>query len=236
MPRRPRVVIPGLPHHITQRGNNRQAVFQSFKDRRLYLSLLIRHAVHYEMQILGYCLMTNHVHLIAAPANESSLARTLARTHSEYALSVNRSGERTGHLWQNRFFSCPLDQVHLDRALLYVEMNPVRAGLVEQPWDWLWSSARAHVSESYPDSVIDGRWIEHFGHWDYADWKERLQFAMSESEREAIRHSTNTGAPLGSQEFVTRLEQQAGKRLSVRPRGRPLTKKASDPFSWRNGV
>ena len=155
MPRRPRVVIPGVPHHVTQRGNDRQQVFFSTANRSLYLSLLARHSARYGAKILGYCLMNNHVHLIAVPECEDSLAKTLARTHSEYARSVNHTQERTGHLWLNRFFSCPMGPTHLQRAMLYVDMNPVRAGLVTTPWDWLWSSARAHVLESAGDPVMD---------------------------------------------------------------------------------
>lgn len=160
MARRPRVVIPGIPHHVTQRGNDRQPVFYSNANRSFYLSLLARHSARYGMEVLGYCLMKNHVHLIAVPEREDSLARTFARTHSEYTASVNRTRQRTGHLWQNRFFSCPMSPTHVDRALLYVDMNPVRAGLVA-PWDWLWSSARTHTLRSCSDPVMNERWEEY---------------------------------------------------------------------------
>jgi putative transposase len=136
MPRRPRVILPGVAHHVTQRGNNREPVFRSSDDRRFYLELLGRHAAHYGARILGYCLMTNHVHLIAVPEREDSLARSMGSTHSEYALALNYAQGRSGHVWQNRFFSCPLEESHLLRALRYVELNPVRAELASAPDGW----------------------------------------------------------------------------------------------------
>ena len=145
MPRRPRVVIPGVPHHITQRGNNRQPVFFSPDDRLFYLDLLSRHARRSGVHILGYCLMTNHVHLIAVPERDASLARALRHAHSEYSLALNRSARRSGHVWQNRYFSCPMSADRLLSALRYVELNPVRAGMVGAAWNWRWSSARAHT-------------------------------------------------------------------------------------------
>ena len=129
MPRRARIIVPGVAHHVTQRGNNRQQVFCSDEDRRLYLDLLTRYARRYGTQIAGYCLMTNHVHLVVVPEHKNSLARTFGQTHAEYALALNVSAKRSGHLWQNRFFSCPLDAAHWENALRYVELNPVRAGL-----------------------------------------------------------------------------------------------------------
>ena len=102
MPRRPRVIIPGVAHHITQRGNNRQPVFLAPEDYPRYLDLLRRYAARYGARVLGYCLMTNHVHLIAVPDKESSLAQTLRCAHSEYALELNRTEGRSGHIWQNR--------------------------------------------------------------------------------------------------------------------------------------
>ena len=136
MPRRARVVIPGVPHHVTQRGNNRQPVFDSPDDRRRYLELLGRHAERCGARLLAYCLMTNHVHLIAVPDRETSLAQALGRTHSEYALALNRAQGRSGHIWQNRYFSCALSASHLWSAVRYVELNPVRAGLATAAWEW----------------------------------------------------------------------------------------------------
>ena len=219
MPRRARIIVPGVVHHVTQRGNNRQQVFYSDDDRRLYLDLLTRYAIRYGTQIAGYCLMTNHVHLLVVPAHENSLARTFGQTHAEYALALNLSEKRSGHLWQNRFFSCPLDAAHLENALRYVELNPIRAGLTVMPWDWPWSSAKAHSQKHANDAVLDrsGR----LDGWDYAGWREGLRSGISQTECDSIRRATHTGEPLGSREFLRQLERQAGRRLQVLARGRP---------------
>jgi putative transposase len=200
----------------------------------LYLSLLARHAAEYGTKILGYCLMNNHVHIIGVPRCEDSLAKTLARTHSEYALSVNRTRERSGHLWQNRFFSCPMGPTHLQRAMLYVDMNPVRAGLATAPCDWLWSSARTHSMESTRDPVMDQGWEENFGLWDHAHWQDCLRSTIPDEDCNAVRCATRTGEPLGAREFVARLEREAGRSLRVLARGRP-PKNASDPFFGQFG-
>jgi len=130
VPRLARIVLPGVPHHITQRGNNRQDVFFVDDDRRAYLDLLGQHAERFGLKVLGYCLMANHVHLIATPSAEESLAKAVGRTHFGYTQYVNRHHRRSGHLWQNRFYSCALDEVHLWRAMRYTERNPVRGKLV----------------------------------------------------------------------------------------------------------
>jgi putative transposase len=168
--------------------------------------------------------MTNHVHLIAVPDRENSLALTMGRTHCEYALAQNKALERSGHVWQNRFFSCHLEQTHLIRALRYVEMNPVRAGLAADPWGWPWSSARAHSQAGVQDQVLDPGWAEYFGNWDYGEWREMLGAGVSESECDLVRQATRTGEPLGSPAFVEALERQVGRSLRVQARGRPKAK------------
>ena len=122
----------GVPHHITQRGNNRQDVFLVDEDRRFYLDTLAEDCRRCGVGVLGYCLMTNHVHLVAVPERADSFARALRRSHSRYAQRFNRQYGRSGHLWQNRFFSCPLGRDHLLTALFYVDQNPLRAGSVGQ--------------------------------------------------------------------------------------------------------
>lgn len=236
MPRRPRFVLPGVVHHVTQRGNYRQPVFFSDEDRRLYLALIVEYAARYRTAIIGYCLMSNHVHLVAIPQEPNSLARTIGLAHAAYALTCNRSEQRTGHLWQGRFFSCPLDRTHLTVALRYVDLNPVRAGLIGTAWDWPWSSALAHVLREAADPVLHADWEQETGGWDYAGWRESLQSA-AEDEGAVLRRATYTGEPFGSREFVERLERQAGRRLRILPRGRPrtqgefLAENASVPFS-----
>ena len=126
MPRSARIVIPDCAHHVTQRGNNRQDVFFVDEDREVYLKYLLDASGRFGLRIEGYCLMTNHVHLVATPYYETSLAEAMKRTNQLYAQYVNRMHRRSGHLWQNRFFSCTLDENHFQRALVYIERNPVR--------------------------------------------------------------------------------------------------------------
>ena len=147
MPRAARVVAEGVPHYITQRGNNRQDVFLVDEDRRFYLETLAQDCRRCGVGVLGYCLMTNHVHLVAVPERADSFARALRRSHSRYAQRFNRQYGRSGHLWQNRFFPCPLGRDHLLTALFYVDQNPLRAGSVGQAEHYPWSSARAHAEE-----------------------------------------------------------------------------------------
>ncbi len=145
MSRRSRAVIPGCPHHLTQRGNNRREIFFNDSERETYLKLLRHYCSEYGVTILGYCLMTNHVHLIATPQRENSLAKAVGRTHNDYSRWLNVGRRESGHVWQNRFYSCPLERRHLWAALAYVERNPVRAGMVAEPANWPWSSAVAHI-------------------------------------------------------------------------------------------
>jgi putative transposase len=226
MPRRARVVIPGIPHHVTQRGNDRQTVFHCDRDWDLYLKILTRHTPNH-LRILGYALMSNHVHLIAIPERAESLARTLQAAHSEYASISNRSLGRSGHVWQGRFFSCPLSPAHLSTALRYVDLNPVRGGLTSSATEWKWSSARAHTNPARRDTLLDLHWAEWLGNWDYLEWRNLLGHAEQENEEwDALRRSTMTGEPMGSADFIEKLEQEAGCRLRVHERGRPPKAKA----------
>ena len=145
MPRRARVVFEGVVHHITQRGNYRQNVFEDDSDKRKYVEFIREYSEKYGMKIYAYCLMSNHVHFIAAPVKEDSLAMTFKYVNMRYSSYFNKNNRRSGHLWQGRFYSCPLQFEHALEALRYVERNPVRAKMVELPWEYEWSSAREHV-------------------------------------------------------------------------------------------
>jgi putative transposase len=225
VPRRARIVIPGIPHHVTQRGNDCQIVFHSERDWDLYLKILIRRTPNH-MRILGYALMSNHVHLIAIPERAESLAKVLQAVHSEYASISNRSQGRSGHLWQGRFFSCPLSPAHLTTALRYVDLNPVRAGLASSATEWKWSSARAHSDPARRDALLDCHWAQWLGNWDYVEWRNLLLgHAQRENEEwDALRRSTMSGEPLGSADFIDQLEQEVGRCLRVPARGRPPRK------------
>ncbi len=235
MPRRPRFVAPGLPHHITQRGNNRQNVFFCEQDRLDYLVMLGDHAARHDCRILGWCLMTNHIHLVAIPGHERSLALTLGQTHSQYSLSLNRRRNWIGHLWQNRFFSSVLATTHVLTALRYVDLNPARAGILAQSQSsaFRWSSARAHTSRNASDPLLHPTWSDwieeaRLGAWDHAAWNLSLATGQEADDIHQIRRATQVGEPLGPQEFVANLEQQAGRRLRVLAPGNPaLLAKAS---------
>jgi len=210
------IVVPGYPHHIKQRGNNKQAIFFVEDDRYVYLELLGAQGAKYGLRIDGYCLMTNHVHVIGTPAGEASLAKTLGRTHFLYAQYINRMHHRSGHLWQNRFYSCAMNDDYFLKALCYVELNPVRTGLA----DHAWSSAQAHCGDAPRNALF------HLDDWrdrmPGETWREVLESFRGDGEAagQIYRH-TNTGRPLGSDSFLSRLEVVLGRRVRPLPIGRP---------------
>ena len=153
MPRLARVVAVGFAHHITQRGNNRQDVFFVDDDRRVYLELLKEQAGRYRLELMGYCLMSNHVHLIAIPHAEDALAKAVGRTHFRYTQYINRTHERVGHLFQGRFKGILVEKdSYLLQLARYIVLDPVRAGLACEPAEWPWSSYRATIGK---DEAVD---------------------------------------------------------------------------------
>ena len=218
MPRLARVVVPGCPHHVTQRGNHRQRVFFNDSERGRYLALLRKYFDRFKIDTVGYDLMSNHVHHVLIPAMSDSLAKGLGHLHNDFARWQQVQRDLTGHLWQNRFFSCPLDEDHFWQALRYIELNPVRAGLVRYPWEWPWSSAQAHVTG------VDGTGLLNMDPWrarfDGEKWRGFLEEGMrSEDGLDRIRLATRTGRPLGSDLFIERLEALAGRTLRPKKRG-----------------
>jgi putative transposase len=222
MPRLSRIAIPGVPHHVTQRGNNRQDIFFTEEDRSFYLESVAKYSGLAGLEIVGYCLMTNHVHLVVVPHGEDSLAEGVGRAHWRYSQEINRLHGRTGHLWQGRFFSCALDEPHAYSALAYVERNPVRAKMVRNAWEYPWSSAGAHVALRAAPPWLDlARWSR----WgEAAQWKAELQRGSKEG-MEALRFHTRRGRPLGSDDFVAKMEALLGHRLRPLPIGRPKKSK-----------
>jgi putative transposase len=214
MPRFARLVIPGLPHHVTQRGNRRQPVFFTEDDRQAYLRALLVQTQQQGVAIWAYCLMTNHIHLVAVPARPDSLARALGEAHRRYTWQVNRRAGWTGYLWQGRFASFPMDAPHAYAAIRYVERNPVEARLVTRAEDYPWSSARAHV-RGIPDPLLTPCPLQS----EIADWGRFLREPIGEWGRLAEHHS-RTGRPLGDTDFLARLEQMTGRRLQKRRAGR----------------
>ena len=218
MPRRARIVIPGVPHHVTQRGNNRHDVFFADDDREFFLSTLRDRCERYGVEILAYCLMTNHTHLVAVPSASDSLAKGIGGTNEHYALYLNRRHGRTGHVWQGRFDSTPMDDRHFLFAMTYVERNPVRARMVSAAVDYPWSSAAAHCGEPDKSGLIDAAsWARRFPP---NEWAAILRDHEDEELSNELRRTTFTGRPLGSDHFIAKLEAVLGRRLRPNPIGR----------------
>lgn len=220
MPRIARVVAVGLPHHITQRGNYQQDVFFSEDDRKQYLMWIREYSIKYNLSILAYCLMQNHIHFIAIPNQPDSLAKTFNSAHMRYSQYYNNKLKRRGHLWQGRFYSCVLDESHLMLAARYIERNPVRAGLVKKPWQWPWSSAIPHTDEKGNGYIKLEDFLGIIG-VSYSSWKEYIDSAEEKNFLQRIRKYTVTGRPLGTTEFIEGLEAKFGRRLCALPIGRP---------------
>ena len=220
MPRLARVVFAGLPHHVTQRGNRRERVFFGDEDRRTYLAWLKEYCDAHGVAVLGYCLMPNHVHLVAVPAAEDGLERALKPLHMRHAQRVNRARGWHGHLWQGRFFSSPLDEEYMWAALRYVERNPVRAKMVRRAENYRWSSAGAHCGLREDPLLTTARtWRERLSA--VKDWSAWLAEGDEAEELATLRRNVDKGLPCGAESFLDRLEKLAGRPLRVRPIGRP---------------
>jgi putative transposase len=218
MPRIARAVAIGLPHHITQRGNYRQPVFQRDKDYLQYLQWLNLYSTKYSLNIWAYCLMGNHVHFISVPMQPDSLAKTFNILHMRYSQYFNmRNKKATGHLWQGRFYSCVLDERHLYAGIRYVETNPVRARIVKKAEDYKWSSARSHV-KGQTNSVLSN---DCYVLKKIKDWSAYLKEKENVSLVDAIRKNTRSGRPCGDDHFAQKIEKILGRKLAALPRGRP---------------
>ena len=214
MARLARIVVPGMPHHITQRGNRRQPTYFCEDDYAAYLDLMGQWCGKEGLEIWAYCLMPNHVHLIAVPRREDSLRRAIGEAHRRYTRRVNfREGWR-GHLWQERFASFVLDEPHLLAAARYVKLNPVRAGLVVAPREYRWSSAAAHLQGKDDCLVKVLPLLEIAG-----NWRRLLTSAVSEEELNQFRAHERTGRVLGDDDFQERLEKRLGRVLRRRKPG-----------------
>ena len=222
MPRIARVVVPGMPHHVTQRGNRRANVFFEDADRRRYLLLLEDYARKYALDIWAYCLMTNPVHFVAVPASAESLGRSFRDSHQAYASWLNRRVGQSGHLWQGRFYSSVLDDAPLWAAVRYVERNPVRAGLAARAEDWPRSSAAAHCGRR-TDPLLAPIQMP----CPVPNWADCLR-TEDEKRVEAIRRQTMTGRPSGNKDFIARLGGLLGRILHPQKPG-PKYKEAKSP-------
>ncbi len=208
MPRNSRAVAIGYPHHITQRGNNREPVFFDDHDRRTYLGLLKHYAQEYQTHIQAYCLMPNHIHLLVVPQTTDALALCIGRTNLVYTRHVNRKYYRSGRVWQNRFYSCIVDSdAHLWSVARYIENNPVKAALVATAVEYHWSSARCHL-EGKPDAFLSGsRWLK-------SEEREDYRLFVTENEgrvADMINQATRSGRPFCRAETMISLEKLLGR-------------------------
>jgi putative transposase len=218
MPRIARAVAPGYPHHITQRGTNRDDVFFDGDDRARYLELLANFSRKHAIGIWAYCLMTNHVHLLAVPSEPAGLARAFGLTNLLYTQYLNAKRKRSGRIWQNRFFSCIVgEDRYLWSVARYIETNPVRAGMVRRAEEYPWSSARAHLC-GQDDPVLTGTFFPANAQSDYADFVRQSPTAGLARE---IRGATSTGRPYASDAATARLEVLLDRVLHTGQPGRP---------------
>ena len=214
-----RLVVPEYPHHVTQRGVRSMAVFQTDEDRQSYLQFLAAEAGRFEVEILVWCLMTNHMHFIAVPQRGDSLARAFGEAHRRYTRMRNFKEGVQGYLFQGRFSSCVLDERHLLAAASYVELNPVRAGIVKRAWAYPWSSASFHTGRSKTDPLVKDQKLRGL----ISNWEEFLVGATNIKD-ETIRKMSRTGRPAGDAAFVRLVERLTARDLSKGKPGRPAKK------------
>jgi len=217
MARMARAVVPGIPHHVTQRGVRGIDVFQQEEDYGLYMQLLSEFCGKAGTEVWAYCLMTNHIHLIMVPESEDGLRAAIGEAHRRYTRHVNFHEGCRGHLWQERFHSFALDEYHLLSAVRYVEMNPAHAGMVGRAEEYPWSSARAHLAGRDDGLVKVQPMLDRV-----SNWREYLGGGLDDGMVETLRRHSRTGRPLGDDSFLDLLERKIGKRL--RP-GRPGRKR-----------
>lgn len=221
MARLARLVVPGLPHHVTQRGNRREKTFFKEGDYALYRDLLAESCARARTQVWAYCLMPNHVHIILVPSDEDGLRRTFADLHRRYTSYVNARARITGHLWQGRFGSVVMDEEHLFNAVRYVSLNPVRAGLVKRAKNWKWSSVKAHLAARDDGVVNVAPVLERVG-----DFKKFLAESFDEdADYAALRRAETIGRPIGGADWLEFLERRTGRVLAPGKRGRKKKEK-----------
>jgi putative transposase len=213
-----RIVVPGVPHHVTQRGNRQQPIFFREGDQGVYRRMLAAELDNEVVTAWAYCLMPNHVHLILEPSNAEGMARAVGQAHRRYTSFINQREGWTGHLFQGRFASVPMDEDHAWNAVVYVTLNPVRAGLCRRAADWPWSSVHAHLSGEDDALAKVAPVLDRFG--DFAARLREIETGkVAPIDFDALRRAETTGRPVGSAAFVKQLEALTGRALAPLPRG-----------------
>ncbi|UCH39249.1 MAG: transposase [Gammaproteobacteria bacterium] len=225
MPRRARLILPNVTVHVIQRGNNRQNCFYRKPDYRNYLEWLQEYAIECDCRIHAYVLMTNHVHLLATPARAESLGAMMKRLGQRYVQYVNRTYKRSGTLWEGRYKSCLVsDEAYVLGCYRYIELNPVRAGLIRHPAEYRWSSYRAN-SQGENNSIITPHelYLALDGHPEHriAAYRELFRQQLKPELVEEIRQATNGNFVIGSKRFKRQIAQALGRRVTRGKPGRP---------------
>ena len=218
MPRIARIVAPGFPHHVTQRGSRNQQVFFSDRDKKDYLAIFQEELSKSNVEIWSYCLMDNHVHFITVPKDTNSLSKLFREAHKRYAAMINKREGWRGHLWQERFHSFVMDERYLFSAMRYVENNPVKAKMVKKAQDYPWSSAAAHVTRERNGLLSPCYLMEEIENWD-----SYLKSGQNDSDyEENFQKHLNTGRPMGSEDVVLKIEDVTNRSLKTKAVGRPV--------------
>ena len=202
MARQARIVLPDTPHHVTQRGNRGENIFFEKSDYEAYAQFLSEECEGHGVSIWAYCLMPNQIHLIAVPRRDHSLARGLGEAHRRYTRRINERNSWRGHLFQDRFFSYPMDETQLLNAARYIETLPVYAGIAPMPESYLWSSARAHVKGREDRLLSNQKPLLHF----VPDWAAFLSEMPENLDPKAIEQHLQTGRPRGESAFLDSVE------------------------------
>ena len=213
MARIARIVAPGIPHHVTQRGVRRMETFFDDEDYEHYLSLMREWCSSSGLEVWAYCLMPNHVHLIVVPESEQSLARGIGEAHRRYTRYINLKKSWKGYLWQGRFSSFPMDENYLLAAARYIELNPVRAKMVVTPQSYRWSSAMAHLQGKDDGLVKVKPMLDRVNNWS------ELLTSSDQTPFDDVRLHERTGRPLGKECFVERLSSVLGRELGRKKPG-----------------
>lgn len=224
MARLPRLVVPDYPHHVTQRGVRSMNIFSGDEDRHAYLAFVAEECKRHGVEVLAWCLMTNHVHFVAVPKTERSLARAFGEAHRCYTRMKNFADGVRGYLFQGRFSSSVLDQTHLLAAVRYVEHNPVRAGITILAGEYAWSSARFHLGLVEHDPLVIDKGLLGL----VTDWEGFLNCDSEDvNVNDQLAAATRTGRPAGDEVFLSTLEETTGRSIRKKPAGRPSRKSGS---------
>lgn len=225
MPRLPRLILAGHPHHVIQRGNNRQAIVHDDADRQRFLALLKDCAVQHRVAIHAYVLMDNHVHLLATPETADGLSQMMQALGRRYVAAFNLRHQRSGTLWEGRFRAALIDsERYLLACMRYIELNPVRAGMVSEPQEFRWSSAAHHLGRAQDPLVVEHSLYWSMGNTPFereAAYRDLVHQGLSPDEQARITQSTLRGWPLGEPNYLQTVEEALARSASPRPRGRP---------------